>query len=370
MKESITFDADFENGCLDRVVPLGKDWYHIALRPDTWYWFHFRIRGCCGHEIIFQFTCREIHSPGYQEGKGRWWFPPDTLIKPVVSYDGRNWQPVDRMEKDRSLFGTYRFTHTFSENEAFLCYSHPYTYTDMMRWVEQVLKNPAVTMEFLGKSRNGTPQPVLTITENRDSKNLVVIIAREDADEVTASMGLEGLVQQLLAKESKELVRRFVFRIVPMVCIDGVVAGGTHSAGYGYGGNRWHEDPSPVEIENVKTAVRNWVEKGSHLTLAGKLHGGQCLLPTREMSLSHHDILTSDQVLRKTLVQCSDHYWNPDGRDLTIRPKGFFERFLLDEFSFRSSFGTHLQGTTPDAVRNCGAGLMRAIAAYLNCGIR
>lgn len=90
----------------------------------------------------------------------------------------------------------------------------------------------------LGVTRNGFAQPMLTVTDNASAKDLVVLIGREDADETTGSWGIEGMVRALLSPSLQDLRRRYIFKIVPMVGIDGVVAGAHHSAGYGYGGVR------------------------------------------------------------------------------------------------------------------------------------
>lgn len=358
----IVIDGDFENGCLDRAVRLGENWYHLELRPDTWYWFHCRIRGCKGRDLILQTTCRDILSPGYNEGSGRWKCG-NTLVKPVVSYDRKIWEPVAFIEKDRSLPGTYRFRHTFIEDEAYVCFGHPYTYSDMQEWLKTVEAHPLVERGSIGQSRNGVDQPLLTITRSPDSRQMVVLIAREDADEAPGSFAAEGAVR-LLLDEGDDMVKRFldrfVVQFVPMVGVDGVIAGATHSAGYGYGGNRWHEEPSPDEIENVKRAARQWAGDGCQLALAGKLHAGMTLQPVHSI-----DMLTCDSELRRVMSETADEYWRPRERDLEIRPQGYFERFMLDDFGLRTTFATHVQGTSPENVRRCGVGMMRAIMTYL-----
>ena len=144
-----------------------------------------------------------------------------------------------------------------------------------------------------------------------------------------------------------------------MVSIDGVIAGATYSAGYGYGGFRWHESPAPKEIENIKEATKRWVREGYKMVVAGKIHGGQSFRPV------HPDICSSDPELRDVLLSIKDKHWAPHANDLAIRPRGYFERYLLDEFGFRYSFYTHVQGGEPDDVKKCGKGLAKAIIEYL-----
>jgi len=360
----ITFDSDFENGSLDRAIKLGENWYHLCLRPDTWYWFHCRIRGCKGKEIIFQFTCSpDIKSPGYEEGKGRWEFGEGVYNRPVVSYDKKAWEKVGRIEQDVQLPGTFRFRQTFREDEAYICYSYPYTYSDLTAWLETLVGNPLVSREAIGKTRNGLDQPCLTLTANQETRDLVAIIAREDADEVTTSFAVEGMVSVLLSEEASRALDKYVFEIVPMVSIDGVVAGSTFSGGYGFHTARWQESPSPPEIENVKQAVAGWAAQGYRFVLAGKMHGGQCI---PKPGSGHMDIRTNDPRLRDVLTSTVDEYYHPRAQDLSLGFPGRYERYLYEEYGVRVTFSNHAQGEDPDGVRGYGRGLMRAILTYLS----
>lgn len=365
----VSFDADFENGSLGRMMRLGLDWYHIILRQDTWYRFYFRMKRCAGREIIFEFTCREIHTPGFEEGKGRW-VVAEPPIMPLVSYDGVNWEPVEHLEKHSQDPGKYRFRHTFTADEAFVSHHHPYTYSDMLAGLKSLHDVPGLTIGSLGRTRNGFEQPVLTVTDNASANDLVVLIGREDADETTGSWGIEGVVRALLSPSLHHLRSRYTFKIVPMVGIDGVVAGAHHSAGYGYGGYRWHEAPSPKEIQNVKDAMWEWDGQGYRLKLAGKLHGMESF---KRGDTLCDGILTASAGLRQTVTDGLSAYarsafkqeWACQG-DLAIRPQGYFERFVLDEFGVYDVFATHVTGDSPDAARRGGEALMQGLASFLS----
>lgn len=364
-QSSLSFDADFENGTLGRVEQLGIDWYHIGLRPDAHYRFHFRVRGCRGREIVFEFACRNIKDSRYDEG--RWtWSVKDPPTMPLVSTDGKVWKPVDFFERHEQELGRYRFRHRFEEDEAYLCHQHPYTYSDMLEWLRRMGERPGLEIDILGRTRNGFPQPVLTVADESGPRDLVVLIAREDADETTGSWGIEGLVGALMGPAFEELRARYTFKIVPMVGIDGVVAGSHHSAGYGYGGRRWHERRSPAEIETVKEGMRQWVAQGYRLKLAGKLHGhhgfgmGDCLCD---------GVLTPLPALKKAfeegLSQYSNGTWSVNKGQVVIRPQRYFERFVVDEFGVFDTFGTHICGGSPDQARRGGDALLHGIAKWL-----
>ena len=82
----INITADHEGGCLDRAVKCAEDFYALLLRPDTWYYFNFKITGCKGKNIIFQFMCRDNLAPDHNEGRHRWLYG-GYIEKPLVSYD-------------------------------------------------------------------------------------------------------------------------------------------------------------------------------------------------------------------------------------------------------------------------------------------
>ena len=358
---TITIDTDFESGCLDRAVKLGENWYHLCLRPDTWYGFYFRIRGCKNKDIIFHLTCGADNAPaGYEDGKGTWDRGNGVYHKPVVSYDGKTWRRIELVEKD-SIPRTFRFRHTFTENEAFVSFDYPYTHTDCCRYLQKIGRHPWVAIENIGKTRNGIDQPCITITRNVKARNLVLILSREDASEATASFAVEGVIDHLLQDnraEAKDILERYVFKIVPMVSIDGVIANAFHSAGYGYGGTRWHESPAPLELENVKNATKKWMKEGYSLRLAGKLHSWVTFQGRTGIS-------TSNPALRDVLTSTKSKCWEPADERMGVRPKGYFERFLLDAYRFPDSFYVHAHGENPDELRMCGKGLCMAMMRYL-----
>lgn len=57
------------------------------------------------------------------------------------------------------------------------------------------------------------------------------VIARQHPGEVTSSFMMEGIINYLLghSKKSKDLLKRYVFKVVPMVNIDGVIHGNSRA---------------------------------------------------------------------------------------------------------------------------------------------
>ena len=375
MEDRITIDSDFENGCLGAVTRLGKNWYHFDVSPNTWYRFHIRVRGCKNQEIIFDFTCREIQQPRHSQGLQRWyWEVPDLFTGgylayryPYVSYDRKNWEKMDNIVKDPGPVGRFRFKYRFKEDEAYICHQVPYTYSDMLNWVNSFESNPRVKTEIIGFTRNGLAEPAITLASDTPAKNLVVLIGREDADEPGGSFGVEGMVDYILNKRP-DLLERYTFKIVPMVGIEGVICGATHSAGYGYSGYNWARDKSPEEIENVKQAIQRWMQEGYQVKVAGKVHGGQDPFLNKGLD----DIIAYDLDLLETFrAGLKDYYggqWAPHGGPLeaTMRPKGYFERYIMDECKTNYVFGTHIAEGTAEMSIDGGKALMHSVARFLD----
>ena len=380
----ITFDSAFEGGSLDRAVKMGENWYHLKLRQDTWYYFSCRIRGCKGRNIIFEITCDNNCNPLYRNGKGRWDRGSGSYLhRPVISYDGKTWERAACTERDTIMGeGTYRFSHTFAEDEAYISYAEPYLYSDLDSWLHTIEDGPRVEIGTIGNSRNGIPQPLVTITANKESRNLVLLICREDADEFVANFSLEGIVRGLLQNRQEHILNQCTFKIVPMVNVEGALAGTMYGAGYNCLTVAWGANPSPPEIENLKLAINHWInDEKYNLILAGKLHSPQCFTDVEAIP---HDLLlhpngkrrygdgdTADPLLRDFLLKTTDDYWNPARVGLRLESGGSnFEMYLVNQFHFLSAFAVHLFGDDAEDARRCGEGVLKAMIAFVEhkCG--
>lgn len=360
----INITADHEGGCLDRAVKCAEDFYALILRPDTWYYFNFKITGCKGKNIVFQFVCQDILAPNHNEGRGRWLYNGH-IEKPLVSYDnGKNWEEVESIRKLGCMPGQFIFSNTFREDEAIVGFSPTYLYTDLQNYLKKIEGNPLVTISDIGKSRSGRAVPRVTVASNKDCKKVFVLIGREDADEVTGSTSIEAAIDWSLSDDpiAKRFLEKYRFECIPMVGVDGAVYGSTHSAGYGYGGDTYHLDPAPLEVQNVKDFIKKLARDGDEIIFAGKLHGGM-------RYTSHHpiDYLTASIKLDHYLKENKYGYWQPVYRpgSLTIRPLGFFERFVQEELLLSEVFGCHVNGISKEACYGCGKDLMITLANYL-----
>lgn len=102
--------------------------------------------------------------------------------------------------------------------------------------------------------------------ENRQQKKAVWVMGRQHSGETTSSFMMEGIISYLLSNESDAQYLRniFVFRLVPMVNIDGVVHGNTRAELVGCDSNRTWVDPhkqyQPIIYTLKKMIERDDVE--------------------------------------------------------------------------------------------------------------
>ena len=366
----ITIDQDFENGSVGQVTRLGDDWYHIGLRPDTWYWTHFRITGCKNHTIVFTLT----YLPN--QHSNRWGTvdsgdperPNYTCRIPYVSYDKKEWAHVDDAQKMAEMPNSIRFSHRFNKDEAYVCYSIPYTYSDLTRWLDRIRDRSEIQIDTIGSTAGGRDVPMVTIGAPHRDKPVLFFISREDGDEVTSNVAIEGLIDRMIdgSPEMRRMLDRVFFRIVPMTAIDAVVAGSPYGAKV-YMAREWFRDPPLPEIESIKSVVKECFAN-HRVLLMGKLHGGQTYdnPPVWDFRVFDHDLRKMLPGERPRDDQL-DPVWNPFLRDAVpwVRQLTIFESYLQKEFDFWPFFSTHTNGRDPDNLREQGALFADLLGRYV-----
>lgn len=365
----ITIDGDFENASLGLVTRYSDTWFQIGLRPDTAYWTHFRVRGCKGREVTFTLTyTARLHA-------NRWGTvestnperPDDSCRNPYLSYDGKTWEHFDHAKRYVTVPHTVCFRHRFEEDEAFVCYTVPYTYTDLNGYLDRIRDHPRVTVESLGQTTDGHDLPMISVGTNPEARELVGLICREDSDEPTSNFALEGMIDRLMegGEEIDAMLDRCQFRIVPMVAIDAVVIGSPYGGPWDVMTRRWLDDPPLPEIAAIKEQVRNWM--GSHqVRLLGKMHGGQTFdnPPVWDFRVFDHALR---KLIPKAVPDDLDPVWNPFLQDAVpwVRQLTIFETHLQQEYDFWNFFSTHTNGRSPANLREQGRCFADLLAEFV-----
>jgi len=136
----------------------------------------------------------------------------------------------------------------------------------------------------LTRSLGGLQMPLLTITNEAihiSKKRSVIICGRIHPGETNSSWILHGMIDFLISKDASFLRDNLVFKIVPMVNPDGVVAGNYRTSFIGKDLNRLYlngdeieskynamDDILKPEITAMKELIRNCKQDGSKGILA------------------------------------------------------------------------------------------------------
>lgn len=364
-----SIDGDFENASLGQVTRFSDTWYHIGLRPDTAYWTHFRVRGCKGKEITFTLTYTErMHSNRWGTVESTNPERPDhTCRNPYLSYDGETWQHFDHAKRYVTVPHTVCFRHRFEDDEAFVCYTIPYTYADLNRYLDRIRDHPRITVEILGQTTDGHDLPMISVGTNPDADELVGLICREDSDEPTSNFALEGMIGRLMegGEVIDAMLERCQFRIVPMVAIDAVVIGSPYGGPWDVMTRRWLDDPPLPEIAAIKAQVRTWMDT-RRVRLLGKLHGGQTFdnPPVWDFRVFDHALR---KLIPKSVPAVPDPVWNPYLHDAVpwVRQLTIFETHLQQEYDFWNFFSTHTNGRDPSNLREQGGRFADLLAKFV-----
>jgi hypothetical protein len=277
---------------------------------------------------------------------------------PYLSYDGKKWQHFDHAENYLVVPNTVCFRHRFEEDEAYVCYTIPYTYSDLRAYLQTIEEDARVEVSSAGTTAGGNDVPLVTLGGPEKTPEVVMLICREDSDEPTSNCALEGCIGRLIDPSNRraaEVFTRCTFRIVPMVAIDAVMIGSPYGGPYGVMARRWLDDHPLPEIAGIKRVVADCFAD-YEVRLMGKLHGGQTY-DNRPV----WDFRVFDLALRKLIPSSVpdelDPDWNPFLRDAVpwVRKLTIFESHLQQEYDFWNFFSVHTNGADPAQLRRQGA---------------
>jgi murein tripeptide amidase MpaA len=110
----------------------------------------------------------------------------------------------------------------------------------------------------------GVPVPLLSVTslDKKKRKRYVVVLARQHPAEVTSSWVMEGVIEFLAggSEESQALKDKFVFKLLPMVNVDGVIHGNSRCDVTGVDLNRQWPSPSKQLLPVVRNLKKQLVK--------------------------------------------------------------------------------------------------------------
>ena len=142
----------------------------------------------------------------------------------VFSYDNKEFFPIRNRYKNKHLEAVLKP----EKDTVFFATGYPYSYENLKKFLDENTPHKNLVKTENLDTASEFYIPLLTITSKKDSpkKKLVWIICRQHAFESVANFVMEGMLKYLLSEDcSKKLLKRYIFKIVPMTDVENVVSG-------------------------------------------------------------------------------------------------------------------------------------------------
>ncbi|CAE7640557.1 AGBL1, partial [Symbiodinium pilosum] len=258
--------------------------YELLVDADTqsaqghtqWFYFSIRNGGFCGN-VHFRIVNLRKKKSLYQQGMQPFVFSRKRPRWEPFGCQGVSYAPSRQKDKDglRGDFHTLQWSYRIErkEDELFFAAYPPYTYSMMQGFLSCLEQEPDARTHFvraeLCRSIGQLPVPLVAISQGlredddeskAKAKPAVVITARQHPGEVVGSWAVQGLLRFLLGRTpaARRLREAYLFHVIPMVNVDGVVHGNSRCTLAGVDPNRvWH-DPNPI-LHPVIFALKNHV---------------------------------------------------------------------------------------------------------------
>ncbi|XP_011867871.1 PREDICTED: cytosolic carboxypeptidase 1-like isoform X4 [Vollenhovia emeryi] len=247
----LQFESRFESGNLRKAIQIGPREYDLILTPDVnsgsrhqWFYFEvssmeanapytFNIINCEKTNSQFNFGMKPILFSVIEAQCGR---PGWVRTGVDICYYRNCYQRTTRGKTYFTTSFTVTFPHAY--DVCYLAYHFPYTYSRLMtniwKWTKTVsAANVYFRAETLCETLNGNENPVLTITSPDSKTNpihtrkMIFLTSRVHPGESNASWVMHGTMEALLSdnQHASSLRDDYVFKIIPMLNIEGVVNG-------------------------------------------------------------------------------------------------------------------------------------------------
>ncbi|VBB29223.1 unnamed protein product [Acanthocheilonema viteae] len=280
-KNHLLFESRFEGGNLRRAIQISKWHYQLILSPDInqlrphFQWFFFEVSNNeAGVDYMFEiincFKKTSMFSRGMQpvlfsvteafRGNPKWVRVGSAICYCRNTFIRNNSGKTNDASAPRhhfSLYFTIRFK--YHADVCYIAYHFPYTYSMLQATLERYLSKNGkeghlyIRNDRLCTSLAGNSVSLLTVTasgtkEQLIDRQIIVLCARVHPGENNTSWIMHGIMDFLMSdeKEAMELRDQFVFKLIPMLNVDGVINGSHRCSLAGVDLNRTWNQPSPV----------------------------------------------------------------------------------------------------------------------------
>ncbi|CAG9537251.1 unnamed protein product [Cercopithifilaria johnstoni] len=280
-KNHLLFESRFEGGNLRRAIQINKWHYQLILSPDInqlrphFQWFFFEVSNNeAGVDYMFEiincFKRTSMFSRGMQpvlfsvteacRGNPKWVRAGSAICycrNTFIRNDSGKVNDASSPRRHFSLYFTIRFK--YHADVCYIAYHFPYTYSMLQATLERYLSKNGKEGQFyvrndqLCTSLAGNTVSLLTVTasgtkEQLIDRQIILLCARVHPGENNASWIMHGIMDFLMSNEEEavELRNQFVFKLIPMLNVDGVVNGSHRCSLAGVDLNRTWDQPSSV----------------------------------------------------------------------------------------------------------------------------
>ncbi|XP_031558115.1 cytosolic carboxypeptidase 1-like [Actinia tenebrosa] len=276
---SLKFESRFECGNLRKAIQVREHEYDLILSSDInnrryhqWFYFEvsnmeadvpykFNILNCFKVNSQFNFGMQPVMYSTQEALAGQpGWIRTGTNI---CYYRNQYCRVGDNHGGKTYFTTTFTIRFPYSEDTCYLAYHYPYSYTMLQEHLSHLEASVDRDIFFhratLCHTLAGNPCNVITITaapRSRDDLSLkafrdrpyVFLTSRVHPSETNSSWVMKGVLDFLTSDyyTAKNLRDRFIFKIVPMLNIDGVVNGSHRCSLSGDDLNRQWLNPSMI----------------------------------------------------------------------------------------------------------------------------
>ncbi|CAH0727445.1 unnamed protein product, partial [Brenthis ino] len=248
----LSFESRFESGNLRKAIQACPREYELILMPDVnstkrHQWFYFEVRNmqqgrpyifnivnCEKSDSQFNFGMKPVMYSVKEAVLGR---PGWVRTGSEICYYRNSYHYANQKTNKCYLTVTFNIEFPHTNDVCYIAYHFPFTYSMMMtriwQWSAQLPPNTYFRAEPLCYSLNNNEVPLLTISAEDSPSNPIVdrdiifLTARVHPGESNASWVMDGTLACLLAATTlaAALRAKYVFKIVPILNVEGVVNG-------------------------------------------------------------------------------------------------------------------------------------------------
>ena len=262
----------------------------FAFRLEWGNQFYFRLDNCKGRKTslkIVGYGPNRKQLPSVTPYRNDHTFDDKYTLMYSTDYQKHDWKPyleADYAYNDETATLTASFVP--EEDSLYFAWAVPWTMRNLRELIGKREDNGFFKWRVLGESLEGRPIIGLTVTDfevSHKEKKAIWITGTQHAYEMAAGPVIDGIVNRLLdgRADSGELLKKYVYNIVPLMNPDGVYQGGYRYNLHNIDLNRnwddrkqddWDREESEPEVACVKEAIDEWVRQNENLDIYMDFH--------------------------------------------------------------------------------------------------